>query len=307
MSFTITEAFVQQFQKTFHMDSQQTVSRLEMYARRYPGMVVGEAFTVDRLGTSNAQPNRPRHSDLTYQDLATERRFADMSDLEPAELIDAMDKLKLLIEPGNQYSESLIADCNRFKDKILINAMLGSARTRSGSIALPSGQKIANGATALTLAKLREAKKRLDNAEMDNSDFFRRTGQHMAKQDPYGNLAEPSYVLVCTTSQINDLLADTVVTSVDQNSVKALVSGSINTFMGFMFVHVPEAFLPKVSTIRSCIAYAPKAIEYGLGKETTSKIERIAHKNAWQVLAEVSCGAVRAQDKGVVQIDVVES
>lgn len=307
MSFTVDQAFITQFQDTFHMVGQQRQSRLENLVRRKPGSVVGEAFTIDVLASTEADSNPARHADIVYADLDQERRFADMLDYRKAELIDEFDKLKLLIQPQNQYNQTLVAAVNRAKDRTIINALLGSVRTKSsGSIALPAGQKIAVGGTGLTIAKLRQAKILLDDAEMDDSEFFAQTGNAITKQEAFGNLSVPSYVIVCTTKQIDNMLADTSVTSADYNTVKALVSGSINTFMGFMFIRVPSSFLPITGTTRSVVAYAPRAVEYGVGLETSGMIERVVHKDAWQVLAKGSFGAARAEDKGVVQIDCNE-
>jgi hypothetical protein len=308
MSYLIDQAFIQQFQDTFHMTAQQKQSRLENLIRRKAGAVTGEAFTIDLLGATEADQNPARHADLVYADLLQERRFADMQDFRKAELIDEFDKIKLLIQPANQYNQTLISAVNRAKDRVIIQAALGSTRTKtSGLVALPAAQKIANGGTGLTLAKLRQAKILLDDAEMDDSEFFSATGQAMTSQEGIGNLAMPSYVCVCTTKQIDNMLADTTITNVDYNSVKALVSGSINTFMGFMFIRVPSTFLPLSGTTRSAFAYAPRAIEYGVGLETQGLIERLPQKDAWQVLAKGSFGAARAEDRGVVQIDCTET
>ncbi len=176
MSLTIDNAFVTKFQDRFHVVAQQRKSRLEQFAKKRLTAVVGESFTIDLLGQSNATPNRPRHSDLQYANLDNTRRIALMQDLEPAELIDAMDKMKMLIDPTNQYTEALLADCNRFKDKTIINAALGNVITQTannttGSSALPASQTIAAAATGLTVAKLRAAKILLDEASVLVSDF----------------------------------------------------------------------------------------------------------------------------------------
>jgi len=312
MSFYIDNAFVTKFQDDFHVVAQQMKSRLEQFCKKRLSSVVGASFAIDILGKATGVTNRARNSNLTYANIENTRRIAIMQDFEAAEIIDEMDKMKLLINPVNQYTQVLMAACNRFKDTTFINSLLGTVQTQSGNTTfgtatLPAGQKIANGATGLTVAKLRQAKILLDEAEMDDSDYFANMGQHEGKQDPYGNLNMPSYVIVCTSKQIDNMLGTTEATDVDYNSVKALVSGSVNTFMGFFFVRVPSDFLPKVSTIRSIVAYAPRALEYGIGKEPSGMVERIAEKNAWQVLTSMSVGAARAEDAGVVQIDCVES
>ena len=53
MSQLLTEAFVQQFQDTFHTVGQQQRSRLEGLVRRRPNNVVGESFAIDVLGSAS--------------------------------------------------------------------------------------------------------------------------------------------------------------------------------------------------------------------------------------------------------------
>lgn len=312
MSFTIDQAFIDQFADMFHVVAQQKRSRLEPYVNNR-GSVQGRAFTIDVLGTTTYNEVIQRHGDTPLNPGNETRRFADMRDGEaPADLIDRLDQLKLLIQPQSEYVRNQIAALNRFKDVVISNALLGSVRTTSGTSALPGAQQIANGGTALTLTKLRQARERLDDAEQDSTEFFQQMGVREASTFAPGGFGQgmPSYVLVVTPKQISDLLADTTATSADYNSIKALVDGSINTFMGFRFVSVSttSGVLPKASTIRSCIAYAPHAVHFGKGKDASAIInQRPDKRNAWQVYSDISVGAGRAEDAGVVQIDVVES
>lgn len=311
---TLTDAFVAQFADTFYTLGQQKRSRLEQRVRRKPGSIVGQSFTIDTIGAVEASVGFARGADLVYADPAIGRRIATMQDPKVPVLVDDDDKLKMIIEPTNPLVTAALAGINRFKDKMILAALTGNVTTMTGgafgttaSSALPAAQKIAVGGTGLTLAKLRAAKALLDDAEQDASEFFQMSGLQMAKQDGYGNLAMPSYVLVCTAQQIDNLLSDSTVTSEDYNSVKALVSGSINTFMGFEFVRVPAAFLAKVSTSRFCVAYSPNAIEYGVGRDASALVERIPQKDGYQILAKASIGAGRAEDAGVVEIACLES
>jgi hypothetical protein len=78
------------------------------------------------------------------------------------------------------------------------------------------GQIIAEAGTGrFTIAKLRQAKEILDLADVDPS--------------------LPRHIVV-GPKQITDLLGTTEVTSSDFNTVKALASGDINSFLGFNFV-----------------------------------------------------------------------
>ncbi len=307
MSFSVDQAFVTKFAEDFTLLASQTVSRLEMLVNRRPGTIVGESFTIETLGNTEAGVNRPRHTDLTYANLEHVRRYADMRNIDAADLVDSMDKLKLLADPMNAYSRQLIAAVNRQKDKAIIDAALSPVRTASGTSVLPASSIIAPAAGGLTLAKIIQAKGLLDAAEMDDSDFFRRTGQSQNQNDPYGLNNTPAYVFVVGNQQIQNLLNDPTVRDVDYNSVKALVTGSMNTYMGFKFIRVADSLLPKVGTSRYAFCYAPRAINYGIGLDTNASVDKIPQKDAWQILAKASVGAGRAEDAGVIRVDCIET
>jgi len=319
MSFTVTENFVRQFAANFNLLAQQRQSRLERFISDKETGVVGDSFTAERIAGAEANDVTTRHGDTPIQDQVQSRRIGFMQDADWGELIDKLDKVKLLADPTSQTVANCIAALNRKKDKVIINAALGSAAAGvngASSIALPAAQQIANGGTGLTLAKLRTTKKTLDNAEQNDEAFFEMMGQQQAQEQPYGNYANAGYVLVCTADQIDNLLGDSTITSADYNSVKALVSGTINTFMGFYFVRLPKTdtagnnMLPRVAatTVRSCFAFSPRAMKYGTGVEPSARIaERADKKFSWQVYGQVSVGAVRKEDAGVVQIDVIEA
>lgn len=298
MSTFISNAFVQQYADNFTVLAQQSKSRLENLVRRRSGNVIGSSFVIDTLGKASDYTNKPRHADLTYANIENQRRYGDMIDAYAAELIDEMDKIKLLIEPSNPYIRQLIAAINRRKDAIIIKALGAAVRTDSGTTALPAGQKIAVGGTGLTIAKLRQAKLLLDDAQMDDGAFYQQYG---VSSDAQG--APPSYIMVCRPKDIDNLLGDTTVTSSDYNTIKALVNGTLNTFMGFKFVTLPSTtFEAGTASDTLTYAYAPKVMEWGVGIDTQSMLERIPQKDAYQAMAKGSFGCARSEDEGVVQI-----
>ena len=173
-------------------------------------------------------------------------------------------------------------------DDVIIDAALGTAftgETGSTSTAMLAGNQIANGGTDLTVAKLRTAKKTLDLASVDPSI--------------------PRYIAV-GPEQIDALLGDTNVTSSDFNTVKALVQGEINTFMGFEFIVTNR--LSKASNIRSCFAWAEDGLTLAIGKDVMARIDERSDKGyATQVYYCMSIGATRMEEEKVVQIDCDES
>ena len=93
---------------------------------------------------------------------------------------------------------------------------------------------------------------------MDDTDFFSMMGTNMAGMD----INPPAYILVCRAKDIDNLLGDTTITNSDYNAIKALVNGTINTYMGFKFVILPTTNFETGSSSDTFVyAYAPKAVK----------------------------------------------
>lgn len=289
MSSTITEAFVNQYKDNFHVLGQQMVSRLEQTCRVEAG-IVGQSKSVERIGAAEAYTIGSRHADTQYVNLPHSRRWIDLQDKGWAELVDEMDKIKMLADPTSEYPRLGVAALNRAKDAIIYAASRGTARTGSGTQVLPSAQKIAHGSTGLTVAKLLAAKEILDAAEVDMDVMMSPTGQVI-----------PQRTVVCDTYGISDLLNTTEVKSSDYNTVKALAQGLINDFLGFKFVRYEGLYVSSSTRYATC--YGRSSVCLGVGKDIVSSIDVMPGKNmSVQVYARMSLGAVRVEDAGVVEI-----
>ena len=286
MSFQITTAFVQQYSANVQMLSQQMGSRMRDAVR--VENVVGKNAFFDQVGVATAQLRTTRHADTPQIDTPHARRRVSLADYEYADLIDDQDKIRMLIDPTSAYAMAAASAMGRAMDDVVIAAALGNAftgETGSTTTALPAGQQIANGGADLTVAKLRTAKKTLDLSDVDPSI--------------------PRYIAV-GPNQIEALLGDTNVTSSDFNTVKALVQGEVNQFMGFNFIMTNR--LSKSGNIRSCFAWAEDGIALGIGKDVNARIDERADKGyATQVYYCMSVGATRMEEAKVVQIDCDES
>lgn len=287
MSTQIDVARVQQYKQNIIMLSQQRGSRLAPTVR-VDADIVGKRCFFDRIGSTEAQLMTSRHADTPLMNTSHSRRSAVMKDYNWADLVDNVDKLKLINDPTSPYAINAMWAFGRQKDDTIITALGGTAETGeagAGSQALPSGQKIANGSADLTLAKLIEAKTKLMAAEVDEM--------------------VPLF-LVVGSEQIAALLNDSTLTSSDFNVVKALVKGDIDTFMGFKFIRSER--LSVTSSIRLCYAYAQTAVGLGLPSDISVDIgPRRDKNNSMQVYVEMSLGAVRLEDEQVVEIACDES
>jgi hypothetical protein len=141
----------------------------------------------------------------------------------------------------------------------------------------------------LNVAKLRAAKRLLDKNNVPAD------GRH----------------IIIHANGLDSLLGETAVTSSDFNTVKALVQGEINTFLGFMFHTLgdrSEGGLPIDGSLdRTCYAFHSAAVGYGEGIGMRTEINYIPEKTSWLVNEVFSAGAIAIDDEGIVKLTCRES
>ena len=287
MSTEITTAFVEQYSSNIQMLSQQKGSLLRDKVR--VESVTGKNAFFDQVGSVTATVRTTRHSDTPQSDTPHSRRRVSLVDYEFADLIDDLDKVRMLVDPTSTYALAAAYAMGRAMDDAIITAATGSADTGVAggtAVALPAGQIIAEaGTTGMTIAKLREAKEIIDLADVDPS--------------------LPRHIIV-SPKQITDLLGTTEVTSSDFNTVKALAQGDVNSFLGFNFIVSNR--LAVATQIRDCIAFVSDGIGLAVGKDSTARIDERADKGyATQVYYSAAFGATRMEEEKVVKIQAYEA
>ena len=284
MSSQITTAFVEQYSANIQMLSQQMGSLLRDAVRNES--IVGKDAYFDQIGKVTAILKTSRHSDTPQIDTPHSRRRVSLADYEFADLIDQQDKVRLLIDPTSSYAKAAAYAMGRAMDDVIIAAALGSANTGvSGgtAVALPAGNIVAAnlGGTGMNIAKLASAKNILDTGDVDPS-----IKRH----------------IIVSPTEIADLLNNTTVTSSDFNTIKALVHGEIDSFMGFKF-HVSNRLVDNGAANTQCIAFAEDGILLGVGKDVTARIDERSDKSyATQVYYCQTIGATRMEEAKVVSV-----
>jgi len=280
MSTQITVAFVQQYKSNVLLLSQQKGSRLRGTCT--VEMVTGKSAYFERIGEVSMVAATSRHDDTPQIDTPHSRRKVDLSTYRWADLIDNPDKVRMLIDPTSPYATLGTFAAGRTMDSVLIAAAIGNAfsgEAGATTVALPTAQKITAGSAGLTVAKLISAKEILDEGDVD---------------------PDQPRTIVTRPDGITDLLSSTQVTSADYNSVKALVAGQIDTFMGFKFISTNLAPSGKA------VCWTKQAMALAVGSEPKVRISERADKNyATQVFLEMDIGATRVEDEGVVEISYV--
>jgi hypothetical protein len=313
MSSTIDTAFVNQYSANIYMLSQQKGSRLRGYVRQE--MQSGEFEYFDRLGQTTAVRKTNRHGDTPLVNSDHSRRRVGMHDYEWADLIDKQDRIRTLINPDNPYATSAAWAMGRSMDDEIIDAALGTAyagKEGASQIVMPASQfvgAVASSAVSdLNVPTLIRVKSLFGQNDVDESI--------------------PLHIAV-TQKQIDSLLNQTQVTSADYNTVKALVEGRVDTFMGFKFHRIQRlktggtgGFVATINTTsgavtlstgngnntRRCFAWAEDGIVSSIGMDITGRItERSDKSYSTQVYASMSCGAVRMEEAKVVGVLCTES
>ena len=310
-SFEIDEAFVETYKSNIYMLSQQMDSRLARNCRQE--QQGGETDYYERLGLAEANKITDRHGDTVHSNTPHTRRAVDLEEADYSDLIDKMDRVKLLINPDDAYVKAAVMGINRYKDDVFIAAAMGNSRSgKKGTVnvPLPASQKVgatngtaSSGLNVFTLTIILE---KFDSNDIDESI--------------------PKYIAY-SGKQKQNMLNETQVTSADYNSVRALVQGEIDTFMGFKFIRTERlpitassntvfdaatgAFTGGSDTIaagaRRCLAWAEDGMIFATGIDLMVRVDELPGKRySTQVYAAHQVGSVRMEEEKVVEIHCLE-
>jgi hypothetical protein len=305
-TFTIKDHHVLQFTSNVELLLQQKQPYLagKTESKPYTGTAAqvvkqfGEAeFQTFESGTGDGQWK----GNTVWGDIAHHQRWVLPSDFALA-LVDAKgDNIRMIGDPKNPYAEAMRAAYARLYDDMIIAAATNPAKTGTyddmKDTELPVSQIIGHDydpddeGEGLTVGKLITAREILTAAENDPG--------------------EPRY-FACTARQLSDLLRSLQVTSGDYNSVKALVRGEVDTFMGFQFVRTERLFQTAAEgnqpRLRHCFCWVKSGLHLGTWGGLDTKIGERGDKNyVWQIWMACHLGATRTQEKKVVQVNCAET
>ncbi len=304
MSQQVTTAFVQQYNSNVYMLSQQKGSLLSEAVRKETQQ--GKIQFFDQIGSVAAVLRTGRHSSTPQIDTPHARRSVTLADYEWADLIDDQDKIRMLIDPTSEYALAAAWAFGRSKDDVIIASAFATAYTgETGTVTVthPNSQKYAaNDGTSFTDL---------------NVKTLRALRQLLRKNEVSKDL---SLYIACTSSQIAALLGQTEVTNSQYNTVRALVNGEVDSFMGFKFIDIERLQLttstagdPTLGTVgsgtnftgtnRACIAWAMDGLLMSTGMDYQSRIgERPDKGYSTQVYSRMSIGATRMEEVKVIEV-----
>jgi len=275
MSVSLSNAFVTLFDAEVKQ-AYQAKAELVGAVRSRRG-VEGSTVKFPKVGRGVATP-RIAQTDVTPLNVGFSQVTLTLADWNAAEYSDIFSQAKVNFDERQELVQVVATAMGRRQDQMILDALAAS------STSLTVSNDIGGSDTNLNVAKLREAKRLLDkgNVPMD--------GRH----------------IIVHANGLSSLLSETAVTSSDFNTVKALVQGEINTFLGFQF-HVlgdrSEGGLAiDGSNDRTCFAFHKDAIGYGEGLGMRTEINYIPEKTSWLVNEVFSAGAIAIDAEGIVSI-----
>ena len=273
-------ARVQQYKSNVTLLFQQEGSLLRPVLREEVGK--GKIIYFELIAPTAAIKRTVRHQLTPQTPSVHSRRGCIMEDYEWNDYVDDQDKIRMLIDPTSPYARNGAYALGRTLDNTIYTQLRGNAltgETGSGTQALPAGQKIAHGSVGMTLEKILQAHRMLGRNKVPMRDRY-------FIVEPFG---------------IEDLLNLPEITSADYNSVKSLMTGEVNSFMGFSWVNYLE--MAAESNVFYALACHKDAAGLAMGEDIMTRIDELPERGyTTQVYLRSTFGAVRIQDEGVVEI-----
>ena len=285
MSKFLTEAAVQEFDSEVKHEYQGMRTLRETVTIRTG--VVGDAYKFTRMGKGLAN-QKASQADVTPMDITHARQTATMENWNAPEYTDIFDQAEVNFDEKSELAIVIAKAIGRREDQLIIDALAAISFAVTNDEDPDTGRIFDISATRnFDLTSIRSAKGHLDDIEADEGD------RH----------------IVLRALALQKLLEDSTVTSSDFNTIKALVNGDLDTYMGFKF-HVigtrKEGGLPGVAADRTAFAYHKPSIGLAIGIDMKTTIDWIAQKTSWLANGMFKAGAIAREPQGIVKIQYDE-
>ena len=276
MAQNVTAAFVDLFDSEVKQ-AYQAESILRGTMRTRTG-VAGNNVKFPKIGKGVATIRVPQ-TDVTPLNVTYAQVTATMSDYIAAEYSDIFQQSHINFDERSELVQVVSKSIARRMDQLCIDALVGNAGTTVAT-------SIGGATTNMNIEKLRATAKAMN-----------------AKNVP----SEGRYLLM-HASQLDAMLGETEITNQDFATVKALVRGEVNAFMGFNILTMgdrDEGGVPKPST-RSCFAWHKDSMGYAESMSQKTEVNYVPEKTSFLVSSMFSAGSVAIDTDGIVQINCTE-
>ena len=247
----------------------------------YRGGVVGDTYKFRLMGKGQGHERTGSSSLVVPMDIAHSLPTATLTNHEHPEYTDIFDQAEVNFDEKRKLTETIGKAMGRTEDQKVIAAVIAGTYNTTATDA--EGFDIAAGGTGFTTAKLRALRAYYDDLEVEDNVNIIVSGTGMSR-----------------------LLANAETTSSDYNTIKALVNGEVNSFMGFNFKTIGARRLEGGLGGGGLFAYAWAPNAVGLAScdiEKSMAVDWVPERLSWLCNGILKCGATIVDPEGTARIE----
>lgn len=286
----ITSAYVIQFDDMVKQAYQEVGGKMREHTSVRTG-VVGKEHTFNIYGLGFAKDAPTGGNDVEVMNASTTTVSCSLGDKQASEYSNIFAQAKVHFDDEQELVKVIARALGRSEDQTVLDGLAAATLPADHIVAADFGTTGTE--TGLTLQKIEEAVVLLDDAGVPAEDR----------------------ILVCPAKAKRALLADPTLTSTDFNSLRPLVNGQIDEFLGFKFVWIGDTKDPvdgkhyglkgAGTAERSCFAFHKEAVATAVGTlDKQTRIDYVAHKMSYLVSSPLSVGSIVRESSGVVELKI---
>lgn len=235
--------------------------------------VVGDTYKFRRMGKGLAN-QKASSADVVAMGVGHEFKTATLVNWNAPEFTDIFDAQDVNFDEKQELASTIAGALGRRCDQLVIDAMDAS---------VPLTTAVAAGGTNLTIAKVNQAQVELRDQGVPNTELF----------------------AVIEAGGLGGLLADEKATSSDYQAVKALVSGEINSLVGFQFIILEtraEGGLTEAANVVDSWFFQRPSVGLAIGIDMKTEINYVPEKTSWLSNGMLKAGSVVRDEGGLVKV-----
>jgi Tfp pilus assembly protein PilV len=235
--------------------------------------VVGDTYKFRRMGKGLAN-QKASSADVTPMNVGHEFKTATLANWNAPEFTDIFDAQEVNFDEKQELASTIAGALGRRCDQLVIDAMDAST---------PLTTAVAAGGANLTIAKVNDAQVELRDQGVPNTELF----------------------AVIEAGGLGGLLNDEKATSGDYQAIKALVSGEINTLVGFQFIILEtraEGGLTEAANIVDSWFFQRPSVGLAVGIDMKTEINYVPEKTSWLTNGMLKAGSVVRDEGGLVKV-----
>jgi len=233
--------------------------------------VVGDSYKFRNMGKGLAN-QKTTSADVVPMGVAYDFKVATLANWNAPEYTDIFDAAEVNFDEKQELADTIAGALGRRSDQLVIDALDAATPTT-----------IAHGSAALTMAKVIEAQVALRGQGVPNSNLF----------------------AAINSAGLGGLLKDEKSTSADYQTVKALVSGDVNSLAGFQFIILDdraEGGLTVTTNTVDSYFFSRDAVGLAIGIDMKTSVDWVAQKTSWLCNGMLKAGAVARDVDGICKV-----